>query len=718
MRNSTETRWDGSAFETRLITRIVEGDEDTWKRILTIVEDVTERKRNELDLIAAKELAEQASKAKSEFLANMSHEIRTPINGVLGMTELLLGTNLDHKQRRFADTVQNSGEALLNVINDILDFSKVEAGKLELQDAAFDLRDLIEGSVELSAESAHKKGLELACRLPPDSPVAYRGDAARLRQILLNLLGNAVKFTEAGEVVLCVAAIEESPNAAILRFDVQDTGIGIPPHSQERIFESFAQADGSTTRHYGGTGLGLAIASQLTELMGGEMGLESEQGIGSKFWFTVRLEKGAEAAVDADDRGALEQARVLVIDDNETNRAIYNEQLDHWAADFECVTSAEAGLELLRDAAAQRRPYDIVIIDTHTSGMDGMELARVASADPALNATRRIVLSSMADLIPEHDRAEGVAHAYLTKPARHAELLHCLTSVLDSTRTDVQATHATPVSASYTHFKGRVLLVEDNVVNQEIVLEFLSSTGLQIDVREDGALAVQACAEIAYALVLMDCHLPVLDGFQATQSIRAAECGTRTPIVALTANALSGDRERCLEAGMDDYLSKPFAESDLFEVLVRWLPEGGVSADESQAESVRVPVSTAESVVDVAVLDRFRARERNGKPVLTRIIDAYLDQSARHVAQLRGAVAEGDAPAVHFAAHSLKSSSATVGATRLSELCDRMEGEARVGGDFTGLAAVVEELRTLHSAVCETLENERSRLCPEGFLKK
>jgi two-component system sensor histidine kinase/response regulator len=558
--------------------------------------DVTDSKNLEAELATSRDLALESVRMKSEFLANMSHEIRTPMNGVIGMTGLLLDTELNDMQRDFAEIIRSSGEALLTVINDILDFSKVESGKLEFETLDFDLRNAVENTIELLAERAQNKQLELASLIEHGVPTNLRGDPGRFRQVLTNLLGNAVKFTERGEVIVRATKERETETDVFIRFTVSDTGIGIPEEAQRKLFQAFSQADGSTSRKYGGTGLGLAIAKQLVQLMDGEIGMQSVPDQGSTFWFTARFGKQPAGAMPVTGSVAsLEGLRVLIVDDNTTNRKIMMHQLGAFGMIPAEAESGEQALTMLRAAEAEGRAYTVAILDLMMPGMDGFELARTIKSDPKTAATCLVLLPSFGQ---RGDgalaRDIGIA-AYLTKPVRQSQLFACLTSaVAVSARSD--ATTAAPQTRSKMVTKyildeirpisaELILLAEDNIVNQKIAVIQLRRLGYRTDVVADGREALEALGRIRYGLVLMDCQMPEMDGYQATAEIRRKEGTTRhTPIVAMTAGALEGDRKRCLAAGMDDYITKPVNPETLRHVIQRFLP---TSEDAKLAQSPR-----------------------------------------------------------------------------------------------------------------------------------
>jgi PAS domain S-box-containing protein len=699
-------RADGKVIWISENARVIRDEQGKVSYYEGTVEDISERKQAE-ELIRQKEAALASSSAKSEFLARMSHEIRTPLNGVIGMLELLQGTHLTQQQHRYARVAKNSADTLLTLVNDILDFSKIEAGKLELEHTDFDLHALLEDSAELFAERAAEKGLELVCHLAPDLPAGVQGDPDRLRQIVVNLINNALKFTQRGQVVLRVVRDEQQPaeaNAMRIRFCVEDTGIGIPDDRLDRLFQSFSQVDVSTTRKYGGTGLGLAICRELVTLFGGEIGVNSTLNKGSQFWFTLTLQ----VQTQTQRRPLLmprelENVRVLAVDDNQTNRELLHEQFGSWGLSIESASGGREALEKLAVGRSQQRPFQLVLLDFNMPGMDGLELARAIRIQPDYEDARLVMLSSSGTLFDDPRLARSGLSACLPKPVRQSKLFDTVVEMFGPQKRNQPAVlPAAPLAKKINKQRAKILVAEDNEVNQQVVSEILAAAGYSCELVGNGRWALEELARHTYDLVLMDCQMPELDGFETTRTIRQQEADNnsskRLPIIALTANAVAGDRERCLQAGMDNYVTKPINPSLLIPAIEELLSKTIATAAETTNPIPVVETLPTDGICETSkllpILDLKPLRERcmNDDSFLKRVLDKALVRIPVDVLNVLSAAEETNFENLARGAHALAGMSANLEAQQLLAAARGLEDLAR-RQETSALPALLVELR-------------------------
>jgi len=729
-------RKDGALYWESALISPIRNQQGVVTRYLAIKENITARKQAESELQETNEQLEQASAranqmaleaelasiTKSQFLANMSHEIRTPMNGIIGMTDLLLETKLTPEQKEFATIARNSSQTLLGLLNDILDFSKIEAGKMQLEKLDFNLRTALEDAVEMLAVKAAEKSLELACLMTPDLPLALKGDPARLRQILVNLGSNAIKFTRQGEVILRAELVARDAGRVTIRFAVSDTGIGIPAARLDALFKPFTQVDGSTTRKYGGTGLGLAISKQFSELMGGQIGVESKEGQGSTFWFTAVLDEQAAAqGEEVSSDSPLNHLRVLLIDHHQVSRQAASTYLRGWGCEVVEAGDGQTALDQLAEAARQGQPFPVALVNRSLPDLDGVELGQKIAGDPVLCTTRLIMAAA---LDKRNDRAQlqqmGFA-AVLTKPIRHQALHNCLQAVL--TAPQLSAPALTPGASGDTVLlaqpdRHRLLLVDDNVTNQTVAGKILNKLGYEVDLAGSGQEALQAMGATHYSLVLMDCQMPELDGFEVTRRIRSGQAGVldpKVPIIAMTARTLQGDRELCLQAGMDDYLTKPIDRRALADTLDRWLehktpiPRVTMPASPPPSLASEKP-ATAELGAKPETVPAF-----DGKGFLERLMGdldladmvatTYLGDIPNQFQALSQAIEEGKAPAAGAIAHRIKGATANVGGVALQQLAHKMEAAGKAD-DLSTLQILLPEAKTQLQLLLQILQKK------------
>ncbi|MBF0546249.1 MAG: response regulator [Candidatus Riflebacteria bacterium] len=623
-------------------------EDGSCNQLLMLFTDITVRKAIEIDLIQSRQAAEASNRAKSNFLANMSHEIRTPMNGVIGMVGVLLDMPLTLEQRRYTEIIRSSGESLLSLINDILDFSKIEARKLDLEILDFDLRTTIEETAELLSIKSNDKKLELICIVDLNIPPFVRGDPGRLRQIIMNLAGNAIKFTQKGEVAIRATLENEESDQITVRFSITDTGIGIPENKQNSLFNPFTQLESSISREYGGTGLGLAISKQLSEMMGGQIGVKSELGKGSNFWFTTVLKKQTTPVVsEFEDFGDLKNLKVLIVDDNDTNRSLLKMLLSSWGCRFEETSEGFPALEMLRTAVKDKDPFQMIVLDSQMPGLDGISLGQEIKKDSLISKTDMILMTSLGQRVNVQN-LEGIGFtSYLSKPVRQGKLRECMKITIGPRSKPKWSPEITKQTiADSVKKRVRILLAEDNPVNQQVAMAILKKQGYRSDAVGNGREAVKALQDISYDIVFMDCQMPEMDGFEATKIIRSKNSTVKKPnipIIAMTANAMVGDKEKCIEAGMDDYLSKPVRPQELAAILEKWLTK--LSSD--------LRVFNRESLLERMMGDDLLMME---------IVNEFSKGLSPGLETLKKATENNDSIQVERQAQTLKGASANVGA--------------------------------------------------------
>jgi two-component system, sensor histidine kinase and response regulator len=676
--------------------QLIEGAKDRFDAVYMKV--IAELETKESQLRVLKEAAEAATRMKSDFLANMSHEIRTPMNGIIGMAHLALKTELTLKQRDYVTKIQQSAQQLLGIINDILDFSKIEAGRLTVERTELQLDQVLENVAGLIATKASAKGLEFVFDVAPDVPTNLIGDPLRLGQILINYANNAVKFTDTGEIVLRIRKVEEGEHDILLRFEIQDTGIGITPEQIERLFQSFSQADTSTTRKYGGTGLGLAISKRLAELMGGSVGVESVPGKGSTFSFTARLGRAGKKARSLVPQPDLRNRRALVADDNPLALHTLSEMLRSMTFRVEEVTTGEEALVSIAQAECEGDPFEIAFLDWRMPGLDGIETARRIASMPLRTLPRRVVVTAYGREEVFHEAQTAGVEGFLVKPVSASLLFDTAIRAL-APETSTHGTEIVSIAGAAGDNVGWlrgtcVLVVEDNEINQEVALELLSGAGIEAHIAENGERGVHQVQQVSYDLVLMDLQMPVMDGLEATRRIRAMPGYEHLPILAMTANAMAGDRERSLEAGMNDHVTKPIDPDQLFDALRRWLPNRAAQAASEPAPApgpaLATPLAAGDSLTTIPGLDVADGLRRvmGKRDAYTRLLRGFVSGQARVPAEIRASLADNRQSDAERAAHTLKGLAGTIGASGLSRQAGHVEGAIR-------RAASPEEVETL-----------------------